>query len=142
MGYSRRVRFTAPADPRTVWTAVLAVIGAGAGYPTERYAPGRPVTELFGGANGCWRGTAESGGYHTDTVLAVPTMYYGADGGPLVDDDGADGPGAYVEVMFDTAYSRADAAILATDRLAAALGVPAQWADDYCDWQPIVQAAK
>jgi hypothetical protein len=125
---------------------VLAVIGAGADYPVERYSPGRPVTELFGGRNGCWRGTASAGGYHTDTVLAVPTMYYGADGGLLFDDDHCDDygpaglPPAYVEVSFGVSNSRADAAVDAVDRLAAAVSVSAWWEDDYAaEWRPVAR---
>jgi len=141
MGYTRQVRFTAPVDPRTVWSAVLAVIGAGPDYTTEKHAPGKPETELFGGPNGCWRGIAESGGYHTDTILAVPTMIYGADGGAIVDDTDDYGqtmpPAAYAEIHFDVSYSRVDAAIEAANKLAAAVGVPAAWSDDFtAEWTP------
>jgi hypothetical protein len=120
MGYTRTVRFVEPVDPRRVWSAVLAVIGAGADYP--------------------------AGGYHTDTVLTVPTMYYGADGGPLFDDCHCDDygpaglPAGYVEVSFDSAHVRADAAGVAVDRLVAAVSVSAWWADDYAaEWLPVVR---
>ena len=84
MGYSRHVRFTEPVDPRVVWSAVLYVIGAGPDFETEKYAPGRAISEPYGGSDGCWTGAQGTGGYHTDKVLAAPSMYYGADGGQLV----------------------------------------------------------
>jgi hypothetical protein len=144
MGYTRTIRFIEPVDPRRVWSYVLAAIGAGDDYPVERYAPGRPITELFGGPNGCWRGTASAGGYHTDTVLAVPTMYYGADGGPLVDDvDDYPPPAGFVDVRFDVSNSRADDARIAAECLALLVDVAAIWCDDYTGyWHAVDRAAR
>jgi hypothetical protein len=73
-------------------------------------------------------------------------MYYGADGGPLFDDCHCDDygpaglPAGYVEVSFDSAHVRADAAGVAVDRLVAAVSVSAWWADDYAaEWLPVVR---
>lgn len=137
MGYSRHVRFTEPVDPRVVWSAVLYVIGAGPDFETEKYAPGRAISEPYGGSDGCWTGAQGTGGYHTDKVLAAPSMYYGADGGQLADIE--DGPAGYVQVLFDVSHERVAAGQEAADKLGAAVKASSFWSDDYTPWTPTVR---